>query len=324
MLEDKLTPILGAVQQPIQQLLVSTRSFQVPTCNDVPVIAGNSGACVGSAVNHLILGYDPEPANLAQIPRNIVVQDVLKNLGTVSEDDFQINLWPEPCAPDGTLCVSSANIEMNIFSWYNAYMGGVNNGATFFTTALPNGTTTGVLREHAIRLNSSAQCLLISRAEFPTLCPGSNPFAAEYSLNLSEYNMDFSVCSPGNRSEPPWTISRDRQDISEELYLDIFMPNWIQGNPNTPGGNFTLHCTSNSTRGYFELGNYQNDYIFGPLLTSWPNNTNVENDFNDYILVDNGYGLPSSSYATLYAKVIREANNVQRYIQPHNRLDAST
>ena len=47
--------------------------------------------------------------------------------------------------------------------------------------------------------------------------------------------------------------------------------------------NFTLHCQAETTRGYFELGNYHNNYSYSPLLEKWPGSVEMATEFNDYL-----------------------------------------
>jgi hypothetical protein len=42
-----------------------------------------------------------------------------------------------------------------------------------------------------------------------------------------------------------------------------------------------VHCTSNSTRGYFELGNYHNGFVPSGLLETWPTPEDMAANFND-------------------------------------------
>jgi hypothetical protein len=53
---------------------------------------------------------------------------------------------------------------------------------------------------------------------------------------------------------------------------------------------------SNSTRGYFELGNYQNGFTPSGLLESWPTPEDMASDFNDYEGAVDGSVPPSDTY----------------------------
>ena len=168
----------------------------------------------------------------------------------------------------------------------------------YFPSAIPSGTTTGVLRQHALRMSSSVSCELIPKSQFPTTCPGSNPFTVTYVANPPiNVSLELSICTPGNQTAVPWTISRIRQDISEEMFINLGLTNTAgELGPDGPG-NFTFHCSSNTTRGYFELGSYQNKFKYGPLLQEWPDPGTLASEFNDY--TPSGK-LPTVSYVSLF------------------------
>ena len=150
---------------------------------------------------------------------------------------------------------------------------------TYFVSALVNGTTTGVLRQHALRLNSTSQCTNVSPSEFPSTCSVDRPFVTSYKSVSGD--LQIRICAPGAFDTNPWFISRDRQDISEELWIDTAVALNVDWGGAVPLGNFTLHCTSSTTRGYFELGNAQNGFNHGPLLAKWPEPEDMEKNFND-------------------------------------------
>jgi hypothetical protein len=130
-----------------------------------------------------------------------------------------------------------------------------------------------------MRLNSSVHCEEIDRADFPSTCPGENPFA----VSLRRANdTNIRVCVPGKIGTFPWTLTRNRQDIAEELYLDLF-----DGDP-TSSVNFknitaTIKCEAKTTRGYFELGNLRTNETYGSLLNRWPEPQHIETDYNDWV-----------------------------------------
>lgn len=74
---------------------------------------------------------------------------------------------------------------------------------------------------------------------------------------------------PGNLTQSPWKSTRDRQDFEEVLYLNI--TSW--GNSQAPinAGQGLFRITLNTSAGYFELPNYMNGGIPGPLLAKDPN-----------------------------------------------------
>ena len=139
-----------------------------------------------------------------------------------------------------------------------------------------------VLRQPAIRLNSSTQCSIVRPKTFPSPYPGAAPFEASYVRN-SYLSID--ICAPGNLSAVPWTISRDRQDIEEHIFINvtIFPHDVLLDTPIAP---FTMLCTANST---------QNGCEPGPLLMSWPSKTDLATNFNDYLGFTGHYEIPSTT-----------------------------
>lgn len=134
-----------------------------------------------------------------------------------------------------------------------------------------------------MRLNSSVECQRIQRAAFPSPCPGDRPFTRIFSHG----NNATRICAPGLRRLSSWTMSRSRQDIVGELYIDILERLDI-GRRNILGyrnltSNYTLRCTASTTRSYFELGNYRNNNTWGPLLEKWPSPEEMATVYNNYI-----------------------------------------
>ena len=78
---------------------------------------------------------------------------------------------------------------------------------------------------------------------------------------------------PDGISESPWEATRDRQDTTETMFLDIRFndPENLADMDNPANATFKL--TVNTTLGYFELPNYNNSGIPGPLLAKDPYDT---------------------------------------------------
>ena len=163
----------------------------------------------------------------------------------------------------------------------------------YFVAALPNDTTTGILRQHAMRLNSSTNCNIIEEAHFPTTCTGTHPLVVSYISQDTPIfrdpatfgNFTIDVCVPGDTHKTPWTLSRDRQTINEDMFVKVHVSaetyiEWTYYGGIEQASNFTLHCSANTTRGYFELGNIRNDLVAGPLIDVWPDNETLWNNFN--------------------------------------------
>lgn len=220
----------------------------------------------------------------------MVVPDLIKSLATVTDMDMQTYLWHDPGTDWSELGISGSSNAMGstFFVPYD-----FDQKLRYFVSAFPNNTDTGVLREHVMRLNSSAECKTIDEVAFPKTCDGPDPLMASYSSQVKapRYlynstgfgNFNIDVCVPGNLSASPWTLSRDRQDITEHLYIKVHVDYetvlaWdLFGSSPV---NFTVHCTANTTRGYFELPNFRNDFTAGLLLEKWPDTETLENDFN--------------------------------------------
>ncbi|KAI4865449.1 hypothetical protein F4820DRAFT_420471 [Hypoxylon rubiginosum] len=217
------------------------------------------------------------------VQRDLVLQDVLGHLATVSDVEPQPNLWPVNPGPSDSIGGYLTPPNRRIFQSYSERLGMYPNG--FFVTALDNGTNTGVLREHAIRLNSSVHCEHIPHSDLPSPCPGARPLE----IHIERQGLNLSVCAPGNASQFPFTPSRHRQDITEDLYIHLEEPY----NLTSVHNNFTVRCTATTSRGYFELGNEDNDYVYGPLLDRWPEPNDIATNFNDYRGLAADYARPT-------------------------------
>lgn len=199
-----------------------------------------------------------------RISHNEMFNKISKDLATVSLNDRKTHLWNDKMDPEADKQV----------------LEDLSN--EFFTASLDQGTTTGVLREHIMRMNSSVNCGRINRSDFPSTCTGENPFQVSYS-----HGGNFTrVCVPGAFGTSPWNLTRNRQDLTEELFLDVLEEvAVIKGAlvKEELTSNYTLHCTSTTTRGYFELGNYRNNYTWGPLLEQWPSQEVLRTEYNDMV-----------------------------------------
>ncbi|KAF4257559.1 hypothetical protein CNMCM8812_006726 [Aspergillus fumigatus] len=142
-----------------------------------------------------------------------------------------------------------------------------------FYAQLPTGFNTGVLRQFAPRVNSTATYETILASEFPSNCdstPGSF-----YSRHYSEYAMSeyrriwgVTACMPSNWTKSQWQKTRARQEFSETLYLNFTSSKGNSGD--TPADGKLYRVTVSTTAGYFELPNNMNDGKHGPLLEQDP------------------------------------------------------
>ncbi|KAJ5272622.1 hypothetical protein N7478_007747 [Penicillium angulare] len=143
-----------------------------------------------------------------------------------------------------------------------------------FYSQIPSGFNTGLVRQFAPRVNSTAGYETIDPIDFPTNCSiGTDHFYADYSSSYAYsgtsriYKWGVIACMTSNSSNTPWNFTRNRQDFTETLYLNFT-------SSITDGGydpTITLYrITVNTTAGYFELPNYLNNGIPGPLLDDGP------------------------------------------------------
>ncbi|KAJ7711730.1 hypothetical protein B0H16DRAFT_1815833 [Mycena metata] len=75
---------------------------------------------------------------------------------------------------------------------------------------------------------------------------------------------------PANVSASPWKATRDRQDFSEVLYLAVNLTAAGGWDVQVPPGTYFARITVNTSAGYFELPNYMNGGVAGPLLAEDP------------------------------------------------------
>jgi hypothetical protein len=153
--------------------------------------------------------------------------------------------------------------ELKATAWYDPSLGPVREGG-FFTTTLPKDTTTGMYRQHALRMHSTSSCEDIQWSEYPTSCSGDEDQRLEASYDNA--NLTVKVCVPHMWSNgSPWNETHIRQDLTETMYISVSSPS-LTGR--TYGG-LTMRCMAQTSMGYFELGNSFNGGRFGPLLSSF-------------------------------------------------------
>ncbi|KAI1359938.1 hypothetical protein F5Y08DRAFT_318349, partial [Xylaria arbuscula] len=247
---------LGFIQLILQSALVTWDKVRVATNCDVP----NAFDCHDGHQSYGIAGYDSTPVRMRQVPAALVTQEVRARMSTDSAYAPQLRVWYDETP-----------------------------NATSFTSSLPAGFHTGVLRYHAMRLNSSVQCQSIPRTSFPDACSGPKPFYGNLSLPSREEEDDAASgqpdismrwCVPGNYTTSPWSGSRDREDISEDIFIDVFVPDGAYDEGESVQS-FTTHCSANTTRGYFELPNFHNDLTHGPLLNNFTIHDRYSTTYND-------------------------------------------
>lgn len=260
----------------LQISAVRVEEASIATCNDVPNPKNDDETCHKLRnLGYTVGGYDPEPADMALAPGNLVARRVRGQLPTLTNRDSLGHIWPNTAGAGDNWAVDMGNT----FYYYQKTS---IKTIPFYVSNFPQTFGTGVLREHAIRFNSSASCDIVPQSSFPDVCPGSNSLSGQFSNKETQNRF----CVPGNATSTPWTIDRDRQDILEELWIDNYIP---YGSLITNMSalempslkNLTVYCIAHTTRGYFELPNDHNYRKAGQLLQDWPSQAVLEADFND-------------------------------------------
>ena len=246
------------------------------------------------------LGSLVTPAAIKKVPKSSVMSHVISDTINAKLSDPQPNIWSTGAGTVNVTSLAAVLKDAEDASKFRARLQDV------FSSPLPIGTDTGILRNLETRLSTSIGCEVVPHASFPESCTGPHPFQRNFSNTPDSTNrFPFQstsypyykgrLCAPGDILASPWTLATKRQDHYEELWIDFQFTNisdlrdfWE--NPQYPAAvygraNFTQHCTSNTTLGYFELPSYWNGHTVGPLLADvLPNTPN--RFFNDWEDVD--------------------------------------
>jgi hypothetical protein len=298
--------LLGALQQPLYQILVHVDTTFVAGCSDTryQYRSRNVSHCTESmSIAYKPIGVDMEPAQMERIYHNMFLSRVTSSLATVSLYEEQPHLWSDEMSANVWIRSRSSwsntidDEYKSLSPWLPGFSTADYELPRFFVAGFPANSTTGVLREHAMRFNSSIQCEEIDRASFPSPCPGERPF----SVSLQKANdTQIRVCVPGMVGSFPWTRARSRQDLTEELYLDVWdgISTGVESGRNIRPINATMRCEAKTTRGFFELGNIWNNDTYGSLLDQWPSRGPMLEEFNDWVATSmsgNGF-VPTEQY----------------------------
>ncbi|KAF7134168.1 hypothetical protein CNMCM5793_005847 [Aspergillus hiratsukae] len=257
--------LLGAAISPIQQIFLSYKTIKrlgypvsLTQITDFTDLFPDRGPDIGLDATKL-------RATLASTVNTVVQPRLWSSAnGTVSIDDKS---WYTYSAMQTKSQNSLANISTI---------------ADPFWAELPTSTNTGSLRQFATRINSTAIWETNSAATLPEDCNSlSDAFYLHYQYgqdNDAPFQYDVEICMPGNMSESPWKNELSRQDFSEELYFKMNfsghggMLNYVP-RPGIYSRKLTLHTTT----GYFELPNYANGQIPGPIIDESPFGTSPRN-----------------------------------------------
>ncbi|KAF8809808.1 hypothetical protein BYT27DRAFT_7187068 [Phlegmacium glaucopus] len=253
-----LLNILGGIISPLQSIFLTSRTIKIPT----------SPGTVARLTDIL----DLFNASFPQV--DILPVLVRSALTYTSSTDVQSCLWT------GSAIKCSNDTQSGPCALGGITLANMSLLPQPFLAQLPSGYNTGLVRQFLPRINSSATREMITEADFPKNCdtlPGSfyvnyantylDDFGGPLSLVLS-YGWHLIACMPANQQDSPWKLVRTRQDFSEELYLNLSVMDMPL--PVRDGATGLFKITVNTTVGFFELPNYMNGQLPGPLLDDDP------------------------------------------------------
>lgn len=263
--------LLGSVISPLQQLFLSTRTIKIPT---EPGYIGN------------VLDLPNQFQGSNRDDSNKVVAMTRSVLTSTTLVERQAQLWqggnvscnyqyhpkaleftiPESCLFGG---VSLANYSELVEP---------------FLAEFPSDYNTGLYSQYIPRVNSTARYKRIPADNFPAGCEKIEGAFYVHYFNTTDdgygYTWGLQACMPRDLRASPWRSTRDRQDFTEEIYLNVSLSTYELTFSNT------YKLTVGTTAGYFELPNYMNGNTAGPLLEKDPNSScgeNCETESTDFL-----------------------------------------
>jgi hypothetical protein len=256
--------ILGGIISPIQQIYLSTVAVKTPT----------GPYAIRSLLDIPDKFGEPE---FHEDQESRVVVATRKAIEAVSSTEIPSEMW----SSSNTTCVFEGENEYlsDMFSPLCTQAGlswaKVSLIPEVFLAQLPNGFNTGLIRQFAPRFNSTASYDNVTASDFPANCAArSGSLSFDY-VNVTMYDEEdliwaLHACMPADMRIPPWKNTRDRQDFTEELYLNVTVSKPMQDKvrqfvTNAPTSEY-FRIQVRTTAGYYELPNYMNGQKAGPLL----------------------------------------------------------
>ncbi|KAJ5381692.1 uncharacterized protein N7496_004120 [Penicillium cataractarum] len=232
---------LGAIIYPIQSIVVNPKIIHVPV-----------------SINHM--GSVGDLTKQSSYYDSTAGSDVVKTRAALLNTDvhtYQPQLWQR-----------MQGQQLSNFKNFSAM-------TDPFYAQIPSGFHTGVLQQFAPRINSSATSRSIQADEFPSGCnQNSSGFFANYSSLFVDGSVQetwaVTACMPNVTSKSPWVQTRNRQDFSELLYLNVSVQDSSLETKGLPASGALYEINLRTTAGYFELPNFMNNGTPGPLLESDP------------------------------------------------------
>jgi hypothetical protein len=183
-------------------------------CRDIPSWYQSDGCNSTERQLYEVVGRDIEPAQMAIAEQLCVRIWMALDLALVSVDETQLYLWPTntiyKSMPNkfGPFVFNTKLLRYWIFKRKAIIAFGsdlTDPVADFFVAGLLVRTTTGVLRQYIMRLNSSISCKEIDAGDILLLCPGDQPFTVLWDGFI---DMEVRVCVSGSSIASPWSPRR--------------------------------------------------------------------------------------------------------------------
>jgi hypothetical protein len=259
-----LLHLLGSIIAPLQQILLGSKTIHVPTGPQLVIK-------LTDLPGQWSFGTETDGTEVATKDLNYVVLLTRTALETAVNTQPQAQLWPGA----NLKCDNNVPSESGIgyFCGRGATLGDMSKLNDPFLAELPSYYHTGLIRQFIPRINSTATYEQIPENEFPRGCEKAvGGFYANYQNTTTNPDVTtiwgVQACMPNDNRHPPWKFNRDRQDFTEEMYLNITLGGQLfkLEKPTHSYVKITLHTTA----GYFELPNYNNKRVAGPLLDKDP------------------------------------------------------
>jgi hypothetical protein len=252
--------ILGGLLAPIEQIFLSTATIKtpvwpqlIPNIFDIPDAFGEQ--------------YDTGDSNI-----NVAL--LRHTLASTNTMEPQARLWQAAGQSCNALDVLEGGEPFAQSCATGNTFGNVSTLGDPFVAQLPSGYSTGLIRQYLPRFASTAVYEAISQHDWPSAaaCDGAQgAFSVKYS-NTTYYpwvsSWALEACMPGNLTHSPWLPSRDRQSFTETLYINVSLVDYQFASQEQEVTYYRV--TVNTTAGYFELPNYMNGNVAGPLLEKSP------------------------------------------------------
>ncbi|KAK7031726.1 hypothetical protein R3P38DRAFT_826216 [Favolaschia claudopus] len=232
---------LGASISPLQELFLTTKTIQTPT---FPQLISN------------LIDIPDQFSSLVDQATDSghVISLTRARLASTTNSQPQMNLWSQ--APDCNLLTQPGrNSPLCVIGGSQYVLGNITLLEDPFFSQLPAGFSTGLVKQFAPRINSTAHRENITADGFPPNCDQIPDALFIRYANVSN-GQAYAV-----------------EDFNEVMYLNITLSGWDSLSPlGFANTSYYSKITVNTTTGYFELPNYMNGGVNGPLLVDDPAN----------------------------------------------------